>query len=223
MRADQALMLGGLGLVAAYYLLKAPKPSEPHVTPMIPTREPPPTPVVIPPGALPDQPGMMPAPPADIAVAAGPTLQLTPGSWYHGRIETSNPETPFLPRVPQPLDPVTWTTPREKLQQDLEVLGFGNVSVFMTPQEAAIDIFQPFALANPGKGTRWFRARLPAFLQTGFPPNPNIPRPPALVVIWRAAPPLMTVQNEIMGVGLNYLPVPYRYGQRARHSYYRRW
>lgn len=186
--------VGALGLYAIYRLVQTPKPSEEHITPMIPTREPP-TPVIVPPGTLPDQPGAMPTPPADIAVVQGPVLQLTPGSWYHGRIETMNDA-------------------REKVQQDLQTLGFGNISVFQTPQEAATDIFQPFALANPGRGTRWFRARFPAFLPDGNATNPNVPRLPGLVVIWRAAPPRMAM--NISGA-FPYRSLPARY-QALRDS-----
>ena len=59
----------------------------------------------------------------------------------------------------------------------------------MSPQEAAQDIFQAFALANPGKSTRWFRARWPLVLEG---PQPLPSRPAGLVLLWAAAAPTPT-------------------------------
>lgn len=190
MRVDKVLMfgVGALGLYAVYRLVSNPKEQPPeHVTPIFPQDQRRPDQVFVPAGTLPDLPGVIPAAPTDIAMVTldqSPTMRLTPGAWYHGRLETTHQT-----RELRSIEP---SSNAEEIQRALNALGFGNIFVFMTPQEAATDIFQPFALANPGKGTRWFRARLPAFHMDGNPVSPDVVKPPGLVLLWRAAAPAST-------------------------------
>lgn len=168
MRVDKLLMLGvgALGLYAVYRLTQTSAASQlPDGQP----KQPRPTPVPILEGPLPDAPGVIPPAPASLDLVQGSPLHLQPGRWYHGRLETG----------PGPFSP---SATREQLRSALVAMGFdGNPfrpeqqpHVFMTPQEAAQDIFQAFALANPGRGTRWFRARWPLVLE-GPQPLPSRP------------------------------------------------
>lgn len=184
MRADQWLMIGvgALGVYAVYRLVQPVKPEEvrpePEPRPYPQDRGPAPTPVIVPGGALPPSAGPLPPPPPGLSVIQTDPMLLTPAAWYHGRLE---------------LAPTATATDVANI---LSRLGLTDLRVFSTPQEAATDIFQPFALANPGQGTRWFRARLP-FTTDSRPVN--VPRPRELVLIWHAAPPQVRPNPVISG------------------------
>lgn len=179
MRADQWLMLGvvGLGVYAVYRMTRA----EASPLPASPGDSARPTPLPIPSGPLPALPADS-TPPSNLSVVTGPVLKLTPASWYHGRVETvsknGQASSVFFP-----------ADNRADLVTALTSLGFGNVSVFMTPKEASNDIFQPFAFEGAGQGTRWFRARWPFADALGNLSSTSISRPDGLVTLWVAAPP----------------------------------
>jgi hypothetical protein len=174
--AHHLVMIGvvGTGLYALWRLTQT-SSSSPQTPSQLstPTR---PTPLNIPPGPLPSVPGPLPPlPTSTILFVNGSPLHLRPAAWYHGRLETNGQASPFSP-----------SSSREQIAQGLASMGFGQVQVFMTPQEAAQDIFQPFALAGAATGTRWFRARWPLMIEGGYP-TPT--RPAALSLLWEAAPP----------------------------------
>jgi len=171
-RVDKLAMVvvGAFGLYALYRLtqtstssqLTTPKPGKPA-----------PLPVTT--GPLPTVAGPIPAPPTSISMVEGGPLQLGQARWYHGRLETMQQPAPFSDNAS-----------RKQLVAALTGMGFNQVQVFMTPTEAQGDIFQAFALANPGKGTRWFRVRWPLQLENTLP----FPaRPPQMVLLWNAAAP----------------------------------
>jgi hypothetical protein len=168
MRPDKLLMLGvvGLGFYAAYRLLTS------TTSTSLPPPPDKPNPLPVPTGALPLNAGPLPSPPANISTVDGDPLNLRGGQWYHGRLELSPSAT------------------REQVSGQLLTMGFKNLSVYVTPLEASQDIFQAFALANPGAGTRWFRARWPLFDDIGnVRPKPR--RPNGLAILWVAAPPMV--------------------------------
>lgn len=164
MRADQWLILGvaGLGAFALYRLASASNASRPSlpgddrepITPRIPT------------GSLPERPGPAPAPPGVVSAIAGNQLSLANSRAYRGRLETidaagrANP-FPFSPNATS-----------DQLAATLESLGFDGARAFLTPEDATAGGFAPWAIANAGRGTRWFYGRWtqPA-MQVGLPPG----------------------------------------------------
>lgn len=163
------LTVVGVGIYAAIRLAKTSAG-----TPQTPNQLAKPTPLDVPSGPLPNLPGPTPPLPSNIRFIEGSPLKLEPAAWYHGRLET------------RPGGLWSASSSRELIQRGLENMGFSRVQVFMTPQEAAQDIFQSFALANPGSGTRWFRARWPLVIER---PLVYPGRFSDLTLLWQAAPP----------------------------------
>lgn len=100
--------------------------------------------------SLPDKAGPPGVPPPNSTVQTGPTLHVGLNRWYAGRFEEP---------IPAFLDQGAWT-----------------VSEFGTPEEAAPHM-PPWAMANPGKDTRWFVA-------TWTASKAVLTRPPGLVLFW---------------------------------------
>ena len=197
MRADQWIMVGvgALGVYAVYRMIKPagaatlPEPAldlvlpEPlPVTPetprdQIPVLKPAPLPPVpppppTPPAELPEQPGVLVVPQDSPNIVYGNPLKLQGGAWYLGRIEAGGGA--------------------EFLDSFLASMGFTSISTFGSATEAAQDKFLPYELASPGKHTRWFRARYPAFTLDGNPTLPIMARPAQLVHLRRVAAPAFT-------------------------------
>lgn len=168
MRADQLLILGvaGLGLYALYRMGKARDTSqelenggrtEPRPIPDIPT------------GALPERPGIA-SLPSNVESLNSSPITLTNSRAYFGRIETVSPNGEFSVSFPP-------NASKADLINTISAFGFDGVRVYMTPQEAAQAIRVPEALANAGRGTRFFYGRW-----TG--PTASIARPPEWALLW---------------------------------------
>jgi len=175
LRADQVLMLGvaALGGFALYKLLIAPKDQTPKGDVPQPLPQRPQTPNM----GLPNIPGpaSLPAGYAVIPVQqlmpnAVPTIHLTNSRAYQGRIETIDEQgrTQGMPFHPD--------ASAEAIATGLTALGFDAVQVFMSP-EAAAGVFPREALANPGRGTRWFYGRYTA-------PTMDTASPEGLKLLW---------------------------------------
>lgn len=173
LRADQLLMgaVVGLGAYAVYRLarassgdqqgpVEAPTPAGPHVP--IPGED----------SSLPMQPTVLVVPPPEMATLGGSRLDrdLRQGIWYRIRLETYGSNPPFSP-----------DSPREALQAGLGTMGFGpgpdGVLVFVNADEARAAGYPEWALAGPGRGTRWATARWAK-------PTQPYQRPPAFQAGW---------------------------------------
>lgn len=179
LRAEQWMMLGvgAIGLYAAYRLTRSSgtrAEDTPNVAPEPPNPLPPPPP---PPGrVLPAAPGPVPPMTSAVEGVTGDPMTLRGGAWYKGRIETTSGDG---------LSPSSSASDVAKAIGAR--LGLSSVEVFGWPEAAAPVIQHAFSLANPGAGTRWFRARLPVLAPT------SVRRPLWLVQIWRSAPPSQPV------------------------------
>lgn len=187
MRAEQWMLVGivGIGAYAVWRLTQTTSADQPSAPPdQNPIIHPPvpfPTPVVIPAGALSNLPGVLPAPPANMVLETGPTLNLQPAAEYHGRLET------ISAGGHESAPPFSSTSAQADIENALKAMfGFNIVHVFMTPQAAAQDLFNAYSLSTPGRGTRWFRARFPFVMDN--PPNPKPVRPTELVLFGKTAP-----------------------------------
>ena len=137
------MMLGvvGLGITAVILLARA-KPRSPGEMPILQPGQPPLGPPA-PPPALP--PGLNVPAGAILARNTPPGSQImNSGTPYRGRIDVA----PGDPRE---------TLGRADVRAQLEALGFRDVVVYETADEAGDDIPFPDAKASPGRGTRWFR------------------------------------------------------------------
>lgn len=142
------ILIGIVGVIGAYAAYRLTK-AEPR--PLRPTPE-------VQNVTLPLSPGPLGAP--TVALVDGDPVTLTNSRAYRGRLET-------LP-----------SSSREEITEALQALGFepGTVRVYMTPAEAAA-VTPPFALQNPGQGTRWFYGRY-------LGPTREVRRPQGLVAMW---------------------------------------
>lgn len=167
MRAEQWMMVG-VGVIGLYAIYRLSKASN------TPTAEPPTLgPSQVP--TVPDDRSSNPTLPAtggpvdpwpnNLLVLTGPTLNLRGGGWYKGRIEVAPGAS------------------NAEIQTLLGSIGLVQAEVFRNADAASAVLQQPFALARPGQGTKWFRARVSA-LDSG-----TRPRPSWLVTIWQASPP----------------------------------
>ena len=182
MRAEQWMMLGvvGIGAYAVYRMTKTTPDQAPTDQPPI-VHPPKPTPVVVPPGVLPDLPGVLASPPTNMVLETGPTMSLQPAAEYHGRLET------ISSAGHESAPPLSSTSSQADIENALKsMFGFNVVHVFMTPQAAAQDLFNAYSLSSPGRGTRWFRARFPFVADN--PPNSHPSRPTELVLFGKTAP-----------------------------------
>lgn len=169
MRADQALMIGvvGLGIYALYRLRRSDAGTTDD------QQKPPPDGRPVPiltrsPGA-----GQVPRTPEGFPMAAlltDPTsLPLQNSRLYRGRLELQQDLT------------------TDQVADMLTALGFDNAQVYATPQEADPVLFQPmlgmtrtyprFALEGAGPRTRWFRGRWTKTDQA-------VTRPAEMVLVW---------------------------------------
>lgn len=185
MRTDQWLILGvaGLGAYAVYRLVttksnQLPPGPDGTLRPVLPDY-----PILDP--SLPERPGAITLP-ADAVASFGPAYALDNQRWYGGRIEsTIATQGPFSPAAS-----------RSQIQQALTDLGFAGsavrpdapeaaglpltVQVYMTPAEAQGHV-PDYAIANAGRGTRWFYARWAQ-------PNATITMTP-VAALWSSVPP----------------------------------
>jgi hypothetical protein len=150
LRAEQWLMLGvvGIGITAAILLTRA-KPRTPEAL-SVPLGSPaPPLPENL---RVPNILGRN-APPGSAFMNTGTT--------YRGRLEL----------------PAGDARTREQLRTELEALGFRNVTVYMSVDEAGDEIPLPDAKINPTSGTRFF---------TGIWPGASVTQrmPPTLRLLW---------------------------------------
>lgn len=158
LRAPEWIMLGvvGFGAYAVYRMARSPKPLPPSADDV---------PIL----SLPLLPGA-PLPPAPgTLLVPGELNGLRSGDWFAGRVEGI-------------------------LERDLVELGFTGASTrpdapnAPSAKVAIYDLnearragFPSWALANPGRGTRWFYGR--------WAPEKRPARPPWLIALWRASPP----------------------------------
>lgn len=159
------LLVGGAGLYFGYRLLIAPKDQEPQPpVPLEPVR----VPIVVPP--LQGTAGPIGEPPPGFPLVTPlptrqypPTIELLNSRAYRGRLELAPDASSDLVRA------------------IVASMGFepDSIQIFSTPEEAAPHI-APFALQNPGPGTRWFHAR---FLQS----SQSVGWPDQLVALWTVA------------------------------------
>lgn len=173
-RADQALMLGVIGL-GAYAVYRMTRPRE----------EVPPEDVPILNGQ-----GVPTAPVFPQNIASGPTIQLPAGTqpdgvtttnrWYRGRLELPQQGSPT--RESLNLTHLSRQSPRPTIEAALRQFGFDRVEVYMTPEEAAPRITLAAAMANPTQGSRWFFGRYAG-------PRETKARPPVLTVLYPTAVP----------------------------------
>lgn len=168
MRVDKLIMLGvgALGLYAVYRIVTNPPSSALPPAGVAPHPQ---VPQVINLLGLPELPGPIP-PPTGQDVKTGDVFDVENNRWYRGRIETLPAGGAFASALT-----------REQIQAKLASLGFDHVLVDMDPNEAMVDIPVPFALANPGKGTRWFWARWSQ-------PTTKLSRPQGMVLFWTSSP-----------------------------------
>jgi hypothetical protein len=170
-------MLGvvGVGAYAVYRLVKSEPtpsfPSHPDDTPLL---------------NLPTVPGVV-APPAGSTAITGDLAGLRVGGWYAGRVETINAQGAAETSAFRP------DADAQALTQALTALGFAGaggradapdagpptVQVYMNPSAAAPHL-PGYALASPGRGTRWFYGRWV---------GGTSPRPSAMVLLLRSVPP----------------------------------
>jgi hypothetical protein len=123
---------------------------------------------------LPLNAGPIAAPPPDLPIVArpdAPTMRLAPSRAYRGRLDLPPGSRLDLERLAARLLAQAGLAPE-------------TIRVLSSPGEAAPHV-PPFALANPGQGTRWFHARY-----LGRDPI-DVPRPRELVVMWQVRGPLM--------------------------------
>ena len=157
LRADQ-LMVAGVALLGGYaiYRMLLSGPTAAFDSPA-------------PGGVLPALPGAPGVPPAgSTVVPVTPALPLRQGGYYAGRLESV-----LSSGAPSGLG--------SDIAGALASLGFSDVQVWSSPAEASGHV-PDYALANPGAGTRWFKARWGKA-------SGSIPRPAALVMVWATLPP----------------------------------
>lgn len=122
-----------------------------------------------------------------------PGEPLRPGTWFRGRLDLPAHLPPkAAPPNPKPLELAHGQTSREQLASELGKLGFANVEVYMTPEEATPQVLLPAALANPTPGTRWFTAQWPPSA-----PRRAIERPPQLTYLWFVTAPARPATGAI--------------------------
>lgn len=163
LRAEQWMMLGigAIGLGAAYLLTRTSKEqngSQANGT--------------LGPGSpnLPEKPVAVGPLPPTVTVISGNPIHLRNSRSYRGRIETISADgrIGFVPFSPG--------SSKKEIADGLRQLGFENVQVYATPEEAK-GMMPDYALPGAGRGTRWFYGR---YLGS----TADIPRPQTLSLIW---------------------------------------
>ncbi len=159
MRADQGIMLGVVGLGAYAVWRMLRAPAPPR-----------PDPEDLPILTLPLRGGPPDPAPAGTLLVEGGLETLRPNDWFAGRLElTPNEAKGTLP---------SWGFAGSAARPEL---GQAPNALVYDVNEARRAGFPAWSLARPGQRTTWFYGRFVAPLQRG--------RPPALISLWRAAPP----------------------------------
>lgn len=185
-RADQALMIGvvGLGAYAVYRMTRPREDVAPEDVPILNGQ------------------GVPTAPVFPQNIAQGPTLQLPAGTqpdgvtttnrWYRGRLEL--PQQGSATRESANLTHLSRQSPRQAIEAALRGFSFDRVEVYMTPEEAAPRITLAAAMASPTPGSRWFFGRYAG-------PRGTRARPPVLTVLYPTAVPTTAEMPATLTMG----------------------